>query len=375
MMKIPTELKEQLTRGNVVLFAGMGLADQAAPTPAILARALAERAGLRDAVGLSFPEVAQRYELQMGRNSLIEFLMRRLEGNRGRSPGDVHRLVASLPWHAVITTAWHSYLEDAFSGHAIASVIDDSDVPYVSKQRLPVIKLWGDLSRKDSLVLTEADHYSLFASRPETLNLVRSYLSTGTFLFLGFDMEGVAFRGLYHDVVRNLGSHKRRAYAVQPAPPAHTIEYWRKQNVQIIAEKTQTFVKAMADQQAVTDVPPPQAVDTPRDTEAEHGLPPDLYLRLRRVLLNCGPIDSDETLRAAFVDERIRTWRNALPQTNSRQKRVTAVIDFLYHRSSKAGENGLALLLQALRDQTDPEDACRKEIAELASLIATTADS
>lgn len=374
-MTVPIELKEQLAEGNVVLFAGMGLTDDVAPTPAVLAQSLAERVGLHDSRGLSFPDMAQRYELQMGRNSLIEFLIRHLERSPGRSPTDMYRRIASLPWHAVITTAWHRSLEDAFGGRAVARVIDDSDVPYVSNQRLTVIKLWGDLSRKDSLVLTEADHYSLFTSRPETLNLVRSYLATGTFLFLGFEMEGATFKGLYHDVVRNLGAHKRRAYAVQPAPPAHTIEYWRKQNVQIITKETLTFLQALSDQRTVKDEAAPPTIDSPLATATKQGLPPAVYRRLHRSLLDCGPFDSDHMLRAAFVDERIRMWRDALPQTNSRQTRVKAVIDFLYHRSNKSGENGLVLMLQTLRDQTEAEDACRKEMTELASLIATAGES
>jgi hypothetical protein len=43
------------------------------------------------------------------------------------------------------------------------------------------------------------------------------------------------------------------------------------------------------------------------------GIPPELKKRLRETLARCGPFDSNETLTAAFTDDRIYPWRGCVP--------------------------------------------------------------
>lgn len=99
------------------------------------------------------------------------------------------------------------------------------------------------------------------------------------------------------------------------------------------------------------------------------GIPPDLYMQVRKTLLRCGPLGSDDELRAVFVDERIRPWRDQLHEANTRAGRVDAVVAFLHERSSASGENGLVLLLQVLRDRMEPSDACYHELDQIASAL------
>lgn len=98
------------------------------------------------------------------------------------------------------------------------------------------------------------------------------------------------------------------------------------------------------------------------------GIPPTLYGRLRQVLLDCGPFDSDGRLRAIFADDRLNPWQGSLPQAKSSVERVERAISHLHtRRSSKYDENVLVLFVQALYERINPGDACHQRLRELAS--------
>jgi hypothetical protein len=54
---------------------------------------------------------------------------------------------------------------------------------------------------------------------------------------------GEDFKRLYHEVVRHLGRHKRRAYAVQLRPRDLDVKYWEQKNVQVINVDATEFLK------------------------------------------------------------------------------------------------------------------------------------
>jgi hypothetical protein len=96
------------------------------------------------------------------------------------------------------------------------------------------------------------------------------------------------------------------------------------------------------------------------------GIPSGLYRKLRSVLSECGPFATDQELTAIFIDERVRPWRNRLPQADSRIGRVERVIDFLHNQYNDVGESALVLLLRVLSERLDPGDACHHRLAKLA---------
>ena len=58
-----------------------------------------------------------------------------------------------------------------------------------------------------------------------------------------------------------------------------------------------------------------------------------------------------------FVDNRLAPWRYNVPEAGSTYSRVQATIAFLYDKANTQGQNALVLLLQALQDRYDPNDA------------------
>jgi formylglycine-generating enzyme required for sulfatase activity len=105
------------------------------------------------------------------------------------------------------------------------------------------------------------------------------------------------------------------------------------------------------------------------------GLPSDLNKRLRDTLVMCPQFDTDENLRAIFVDERIFPWRNALSQAISRNSRVQLAINFLYEQQNIRNENALVLLLQVLSECVDLGDILCHKLSALADEVERCLDS
>lgn len=108
----------------------------------------------------------------------------------------------------------------------------------------------------------------------------------------------------------------------------------------------------------------------PASVRMARSLPPDLYQRVQEALLACGPFADGAALRAFFVNTLLAPWRDMLPEAQNSQERVRAVIDVLSQRDyAETGENGLALLLRVLSDNTPAADACHARLASLADEV------
>jgi hypothetical protein len=249
-MSLPQELIEQLKNGNVILFCGAGISasEGGLPSGQQLARELAERAGVPALVNAPLPEVAQAYELEMGHHSLIEYIAGRIDDSR-YIPLRTHRLIAALPFSKIVTTNWDNLLEEALhqAGKPCVKVVGDSNLAFADDAKVLLVKLHGSIEQQDSIIITGDDYYDVFARRPETANLVQTYFATKTILFLGFGLADEDFKRLYHEVMRHIGVHKRRAYAVQLSPDELMVKYWEQKNVKIITADAMTFLQALAE--------------------------------------------------------------------------------------------------------------------------------
>lgn len=91
------------------------------------------------------------------------------------------------------------------------------------------------------------------------------------------------------------------------------------------------------------------------------------YRQLISILLRCGPFDSNQALRATFVDRRISLWRDSVQDADSPKQRVIRLIDFLCDKYNSEQENALILFLYVLRDQTQPGDICYHDLEKFAN--------
>lgn len=78
------------------------------------------------------------------------------------------------------------------------------------------------------------------------------------------------------------------------------------------------------------------------------GMPLDLYMRCRTVLIRCDDFSSQAKLRSVFAAGELITFQSSVPEGGSRDERVGLVIDYLQSRYLSNKRPALSALLQVL---------------------------
>ena len=280
-MTITRDLAAELVADNALLFVGDSLRGDAAPLPLTqITELLAQQIGY-DRPDRSLAAVARDFEALRGRQPLVQALRDALH-SLALQPSALHELLAQavLPSSKIITTAYDALLEEALrmAGKSYVLIVRDADVPYFDESKVVVIKMQGDLSQPDSLVITEDDFDEFLARLPTLSDLMRAFFATKTLIFLGYDLSSPAFRRLFAQVTRSVRQHRRQAYAVieQPLTPADQ-QYWAQKGVMLLSENAAQFLQQLlADIQVLTS-PAAMAVAAAVEPTPDAPLPASPY--------------------------------------------------------------------------------------------------
>jgi len=270
-MNLTHDLAADLAADNALLFVGDSLRGDAAPLPLTqIAELLAQQISY-DRPDRSLTAVARDFQALRGRQPLVQALRDALR-QLALQPSALHELLAQavLPSSKIITTAYDALLEDALrmAGKSYVLIVRDADVPYFDESKVVVIKMQGDLSQPDSLVITEDDFDEFLARLPTLSDLIRAFFATKTLIFLGYDLTSPAFKRLFAQVTRSVREHRRRAYAVIEQPlNAADQQYWAQKGIELVPDNTARFLQELlASIQALTpaltspeDAAPPPA--------------------------------------------------------------------------------------------------------------------
>jgi Cdc6-like AAA superfamily ATPase len=252
MIPIPQELLDQFERGNVLLFVGERIGRDAEGHILVdqLVTELATRCGIDSPEEYTFPEMAQIYEDEMGRNALVQLVRDQLEA-LGEEPKQVHRLIAGLTECTVlVTTGLDRRLERAFEemGRPFDLIIGNVDLPFVGEGKTQLYKLRGSVERVESLVLTEADYETFFEDQASISVVLRGELARKTTVFAGYDLSDQHFTDLYRKVTAGLDTYARRAYAFGETPSAKVYRWCKRNNIQVIEVHATAYLQELAKQ-------------------------------------------------------------------------------------------------------------------------------
>ncbi len=216
------EIVDAIQRGNLVLFIGGGLSVSAGlPSWIALTQPLAAAVDYKipSSDELITPEhllaTTQYYANQHGPNNLIQYLRDALDTYM-KSPTALHYLLASLPIRTIFTTNYDDLIERSLrdSGKRPNVIVSSTDLAFWSEEAIQVVKLCGDLSRPESIVITRQDFTTYFANHARIVERLRTTLESKTILFLGYSLNDPFFNQIWDSINFDLNRYRRRGYAV-----------------------------------------------------------------------------------------------------------------------------------------------------------------
>lgn len=248
---IPGELVEQVRRGRCVLFLGAdaSLTDGETvgpPNHNQLAAALAEKYGLP--ANQSLFKTADDFLCRQpqNRHGLISFVSNEIE--RALTPTDTHYAIVETGFEAVVTTWYDRLLENAFLSRyrKVGRVVQGLDIAYATyTEGVMIVKLYGDLDQKNSLVLTQRDILRTQSDLSRKLEIVRPFLRDRPVIFVAWDPENDTLNRLYAAAIGWLEGHQPRSYIVWPEPSHELVAYWSQDNVGIISATPVSFLRTL----------------------------------------------------------------------------------------------------------------------------------
>ena len=286
MCEIPTDLVKSVKNGECVLFLGAAIH---APPPAEseftweeavrplltdrLTKQLAEDSQFLDKYPAAefpreYPLNLQRVSLFAdtpdggGRSALIDHLRRYVQ--QGKKPSPIVRALAQLPFKIIVTTNYDRVFETAlaaagkegqqliYNPHFNVATTDFRGDP--TQQEPFVFKIHGDLSQRDSIVITDED-YITFVQRmgdkdgthPVPFS-VRYHMKRWPTLFLGYSLRDFNLRLLFRTLRWNLDeANWPLSFSVDRGPDPLIKQVWQHQNniVRFVVEDLWSFVPTL----------------------------------------------------------------------------------------------------------------------------------
>ncbi len=244
-------LTRLIVQDNAIIFIGTNLRATAGEGGAVgaLAARLADELG--EPHGRALALVAQDFEALHGRGRLLELVQETLHNDALSQTNNLHNLLAdaTLSHTKLITTRFDQALELALrqKERPYVRIVRDEDVSFFDESKVVLIKLRGDISQQDSLVITQADLVRFFQKLPTLSDVVRAFFATKTLIFIGYDLNDDLFSQFYQQLTQQLSTFRRTAYAVvsEPLRPAKA-KFWAAQNMEILVENTAVFLQKLS---------------------------------------------------------------------------------------------------------------------------------
>lgn len=187
----------EIERNNAVFFIGAGLSMGAnLPNWIKLIEPLAKEVGKslpppEHLTGIHLLDIAEAYEREKGRNSLLRYLQDTLDPPNAQPTSTHDWLSKLLPRGTLVTTNYDSLIERAYrkAQRNCQTIVVDSDLAYWDESKAQLIKLRGDLGQPDSLVVTRRDYDTYSLKRPLIRNHLQNLLIAKTNIFLGYSFS------------------------------------------------------------------------------------------------------------------------------------------------------------------------------------------
>jgi hypothetical protein len=255
-----------------MMFLGAGssafLGDRAGlPTGSQLSQILARQCDYPGVDKSDFLRVAQYYELVQSGHRLRKAIQKEVDIDV--QPGELHRLIASLPIKYVLTTNYDRLMETAFRNAGKQAQVSVYDIHGTSQQNIdgattqtPVVyKLHGTIDDLSTMLCTEDDIVQFLAcvilGNPPLLQGIKQLFEDYTILFIGYGLRDWNIRTMIR-AMRGLNRRDRdwiRSFALQrqhdgsaaaAADWKQSVMYWdKKENVNCLDIDAIEFIREL----------------------------------------------------------------------------------------------------------------------------------
>lgn len=114
-------------------------------------------------------------------------------------------------------------------------IVENLEFAFSREKDIKIIKLCGDVSRPNSIVVTKRD-FNVFAnSHSGVLDKLRNVLETKTILFIGYSMNDPFINQIWDVINYSFGGYQRRGYCVLFDPDPLEIDDMEKRNLLVIS--------------------------------------------------------------------------------------------------------------------------------------------
>lgn len=234
---IPVELLEQIEKGGCVLFLGWSFPEisQGILTDTVLADRLRKRVQFNEP-GKTLDEISEYFEAEKGRQALITYVCDVI--SEYDQPPEYYKLILNLPFNVIVSTSLDTYIKEIFQEKkkGFIYVTKDEEIPFIeeNKEKVLIVKLYGDIDNRSSIIITKDDHISFFDKFPSLSDLLKFYFSTKTLVFVGYNLNDPHFSQLYAYTNQRTKGYQKRAFAIVPNASDYQKTVWSKKNLNIL---------------------------------------------------------------------------------------------------------------------------------------------
>lgn len=252
------ELFEKVRREEVVLWVGAGFSIYAGyPSGNDLSRLLYDsletELKLQIEKNLSLSDLSEEIlrATNYDRNHL-NILLNKIFNNINISSRHVHEKLKSIPHiNTIITTNYDTLFEDVF-GEDCQVFIKNKDVPKLSKKKIQIFKLHGDLKYPESIVITSSDYINFSSDKvfeQPYWSVVKERLATKSVLFIGYNLEDQNILSEIDQLSRSLGEDRHSWFFISPDKNRSKQNHLASKNIQYINDNAESFLD-----QLLTDI-------------------------------------------------------------------------------------------------------------------------
>lgn len=226
------DLLDAYQRGKLILFAGAGVsANLELPTWGELTAHVADELGFDPKIFSTYGDYMALAEFYKKKNGSLEQLRRWMDVEWHKSSIDVtkseiHQLITRGKFWRIYTTNYDRWLEIAHDKFGVEydKIVRVADLVSITEGRRQIVKLHGDLTDEESIVLDETSYFRrLNFDTPLDIKLRHDSLSNSV-LFIGYSLKDINIRLMFYRLT------EMWARAVQPSARPKSYLFMQRPN-------------------------------------------------------------------------------------------------------------------------------------------------